>query len=108
VTTQNEIRTWLREGKAQGATHTLIVCDTFDHEDYPKHITVATEEEARKATHNLGSMQSLMEVYSHALDHEKQLAEHRSFHYEVRPPIAPETRGWGAAYALTALYRSRR
>lgn len=36
--TQEEIRAWLLEGKAQGATHTIIVCDTFDYEDYPVHV----------------------------------------------------------------------
>ena len=83
--TREDISRWIREGKEQGASHTLIVCDTFDYDDYPKHITVTTEEAARKAAQNLGEMQRLMEVYSHALDHETQLREHRSFHYEVAP-----------------------
>lgn len=93
MTSQREIRRWLREGKADGATHTLIVCDTFDHSDYPRHIKVTSEEAARAAAQNNGAMQRLMEVYSHALDHESQLAEHRSYHYEMTgpAPVAPPT-----------------
>ena len=34
-TTQKDIRGWLHRGKEKGATHVLVVCDTFDHSDYP-------------------------------------------------------------------------
>lgn len=78
--TQNDIRGWLKEGKEKGATHTIIACDTFDHEDYPVHVMPGTD--VRAKSKNLGEMQRLMEVYSHRLDHETQLAEHRAFHYD--------------------------
>lgn len=80
ATTQSEIRRWLAEGKAKGATHTIIVCDTFDHEDYPVH--VMPDDDVRKKAANPGEMQRVMEVYSHRLDHEAQLAEHRAFHFD--------------------------
>ena len=35
ATTKQVIRRWLKEAKAKGATHMIVVCDTFDHEDYP-------------------------------------------------------------------------
>lgn len=85
MTTKDEIRAWLLEGKAQGATHTLIVCDTFDYSDYPKHIRVGTPEEAERAAEDLGPMTRLMEVYSHALDLEEQLLERRARHFDVAP-----------------------
>ena len=37
-TTRNEIRGWLKRGQRQKATHVIVVCDTFDHEDYPVYI----------------------------------------------------------------------
>jgi hypothetical protein len=33
--TQEDIRRWLKEAKKEGATHVIVVCDSFDHEDYP-------------------------------------------------------------------------
>ena len=80
--TREEIRTWLKEGKAQGATHTIIVCDTFDHEDYPAHVLPGQDVRAEAKQYDGTNMQRIMEVYSHALDHEMQLNEHRSFHWE--------------------------
>jgi hypothetical protein len=37
-TTKTDIAVWLKEGKQRGATHTMIVCDTFSYEDYPVHV----------------------------------------------------------------------
>lgn len=82
-TTQAEIRNWLLEGRAQGATHTIVVCDTFDHSDYPVHVEPG--ENVREKVAEYGDpnrMSRVMEVYSHKLDHETQLAEHRSYHFE--------------------------
>jgi hypothetical protein len=80
ATTRDDIRAWLAEGKAKGATHTMIVCDTFDYEDYPVHIMPG--EDVRKEAANPGEMQRVMEVYSHSLDHETQLVEHLAFHFD--------------------------
>jgi hypothetical protein len=33
--TKQDIIGWLDRGKAQGATHVIVVCDTFDWDDYP-------------------------------------------------------------------------
>jgi len=84
-TTKETIRGWLKSGKAEGATHTLIVCDTYDHEDYPVHVMPGEDVHKKFAEYNGPKMQKVMEVYSHALDHEPQLNEFRSFHYETAP-----------------------
>lgn len=83
ATTREMIRAWLKEGKEQGATHTIIVCDTFDYGDYPVHVMPGQDvrkEENEYRYHK--DMQRVMEIYSHKLDHETQLNEHRSFHYD--------------------------
>jgi len=44
--TKGEIRTWLLEAKKEGATHVIVVCDTFDYDDYP--VKVMPGEDAKK------------------------------------------------------------
>jgi hypothetical protein len=81
-TTKSEIRAWLNRGKTEGATHTLVVCDTYDHTDYPVHVMPGQDARKVYEAHQGPNMQRVMEVYSHALDHESQLNEHRSHHFE--------------------------
>lgn len=79
--TRDDIRTWLAQAKAQGASHLIIMHDTFDHENYP--IYVKPTESARTIAHEkTGNMQRVEECYSMALDIETQLLEHRAFHYD--------------------------
>ena len=39
MTTKHEIAQWFDRGVSEGATHMIVVCDTFDHEDYPVYVT---------------------------------------------------------------------
>lgn len=75
------IREWLEAGIEQKATHCIIVCDTFDHEDYP--VYVSADQDARKVKDGLdgNNMQRVMEVYNLSQDIEPQLKQHRSFNY---------------------------
>lgn len=81
-TTSEEIRSWLKEGQRKGASHVIVVCDTYDHEDYP--VFVMPEQDVRKCYdgYNGKQMQRVMEVYALHLDLEAQLLEFRSFHFE--------------------------
>jgi len=80
-TTKLDIREWLERGQAHGATHLIVVCDTFDHEDYP--VFVKPEEIAREVyeRYNGKNMQRVMEVYSINKDWESQLDEFRAFNF---------------------------
>lgn len=80
-TTQQDIRSWLERGKDKGATHVLVVCDTFDWSDYP--VFVMPGQDARKlADENNGpNMTKLMEVYNLGKDWDEQLGQMRSFNY---------------------------
>lgn len=84
ATTQNDIRGWLNEGKKQGATHMLVVCDTYDHEDYPVYVKAGQSAKDLHAEYVQGkhSMQRVMECYSLGKDIEPQLAERRAFHFD--------------------------
>jgi hypothetical protein len=76
------IRAWLEEGKRKGATHMVVVCDTFDHEDYPVYVMPGGD--ARKTVNEYSgkSMQRVMECYSLKKNIAAQLAEFRAYHYD--------------------------
>lgn len=80
---KDEIRDWLRGAKKAGATHMLVMCDTFDYECYP--VYVLPGEDPRERALKPGEMQRVEECYSLALDIERQLAEGRAHHYEIDP-----------------------
>ncbi len=75
MTTKEEIRGWLEEGKKQGATHVIVMCDTFSYEDYP--VFVQPGENARSKA-PVGNMQTIMECYSLELPLEEQLSQRRA------------------------------
>lgn len=81
MTTKEEIRSWLDEGKKQDSTHMLVVCDTYDWEDYPVYVKPIEDVNKKIAEYSDPNMaQKIMEVYSYALDLEEQLKEHRAYH----------------------------
>lgn len=62
-TTVDDLKRWFADGVRQKATHMIVVCDTFDHEDYPVYAKgdaqcITTVDLYRKA-----EMQRVMEVY---------------------------------------------
>ena len=81
-TTQADIRGWLKEGKRRKATHVIIVCDTFDYDDYPVYVKATEDVREIERRYNGQNMQRVVEVYSFKFDIETQLAEHRAFHYD--------------------------
>lgn len=64
----------------------LVVCDTFDYDDYP--VYVYPEENVHDAvkTKTGINMQELVEVYALHLSKDMQLNEFRAHHYEY-PPV---------------------
>lgn len=78
-TTQQDIRGWIERGKQQNATHLIVVCDTFDHEDYPVFVSPEENIHDRISHYDGKNMQSIMEVYNLNQDIEKQLNEHRAY-----------------------------
>lgn len=82
VTTRETIRGWLEEGIRQGATHMIVVCDTFDYEDYPSYVMPGEDVREEASTYDGKNMQRIMEVYSFSQDIEAQLRQHRAFNYD--------------------------
>ena len=89
ATTQTDIREWIKKAQEKGCTHLLVVCDTYDYEDYPVEIYPkgkkpyeSDKDDVEKAItyYNGPNMQKVMEVYNLFMDIKSQLNEHRSWH----------------------------
>ncbi len=80
-TSKQEIKEWFKRGVEEEATHMLVVCDTYDWEDYPVYVKKGQDPHKVFEAHSGKNMQSVMEVYNLSMDMEKQLREHRAFNY---------------------------
>lgn len=89
MTNKEDILGWLEEAKTAGATHLLVVSDTFEYEDYPVKVMPSEKVRDVHAKYNGKDMQRVMEVYALHIDFQKQLDEYRSFHFEY-PEDGPQ------------------
>lgn len=83
--TKEEIRSWLNRAKNGGwknrpITHVIVVCDTFDWDDYPVYVYEGQDINEEIYNFNNDSMQRIMEVYNMSLDIEDQMNEYRAYH----------------------------
>jgi hypothetical protein len=58
----------------------LVVCDTFDYEDYPVFVTPGADCNAILRHYQCADMQRVMEVYDLNMEIGAQLAERRAWH----------------------------
>jgi hypothetical protein len=82
MATQEDIRRWLSTRPAKDLTHMLVVCDTFDYEDYPVYVSVRQKVREVFAEYDNKNMQRVMEVYSYGRSLESQLKEERASHFD--------------------------
>lgn len=81
ATTKEDISGWIKNGKEQGATHMIVVCDTFDWEDYPVYVMPNEDVKSKYAHYNGPNMQKVMEVYNLQKDTDIQMSKHRAFEF---------------------------
>lgn len=82
----NEIKTMVERGIGKDYSHVIIVCDTFDHEDYP--VYVKDDENIYSIIDEYNkNMQKVMEVYNYNMDIEKQLNEDRTYNIKCDKEI---------------------
>jgi len=74
--TRQDIDGWFDRGVANGARHMLVVCDTFDHDDYP--VFTHSDAECLARYKEPGNMQRVMEVYDLRAEKAEQMNEHRA------------------------------
>jgi hypothetical protein len=58
-----DILCWFDEGVRKGATHLIVVCDTFNYEDYPIYVMPGEDARKKAAEKDGSNMQKVMEVY---------------------------------------------
>jgi len=81
VVTRNELSDWFDEGLKEKATHMIVVCDTYDYEDYPVFVSANEDVREIEKEHKGKSMQMIMEVYNLSMNKEEQIAAVRAFNY---------------------------
>lgn len=74
--TRQDIEGWFDRGVAQRARHMLVVCDSFDYDDYP--VFTTTDADCLFWYKNPGEMQRVMEVYDLRADKAEQMNERRT------------------------------
>lgn len=81
TTTKEDIVKWLKMAKEEGnISYVIIVCDTYDWNDYPVNVKVGQDIEKIMKKYNGINMQKIMEIYNLDMDIEQQLSEHRAYH----------------------------
>lgn len=81
VPTAYGIGKWLLSAREEGATHMIVVCDTFDFDDYPVHVMPDQDVHKVIADYRSQTMREVMEVYWMDGDLDQQLDMPRSFTY---------------------------
>jgi hypothetical protein len=81
--TTERLKGWFDVGINRGARWMVVICDTFDHDDYPVYFEEGEKKECGKriAAAEAGeNMQQLMEVYDFSINKEDQFREVRAMH----------------------------
>jgi len=78
MTTIDEIRDWLKSERTNDCSHMIVVCDTYDYEDYPVYIQQGSDIQKEIDQRN-SQFSKVMEVYDLSKDIEKQLSEKRAW-----------------------------
>lgn len=82
ATTMADIREWFIKGVREGHTHMIVVCDTYDYEDFPRYVSgTADEVRAMVDEANGKNMEKVMEVYNLQKDREVQIIRRRCWEY---------------------------
>jgi hypothetical protein len=63
ATTIEDLKRWI-DNKPEGTHHMIVVCDTFDWDDYPVYVTGDEDVREKAKEYDGKNMQKLMEVYS--------------------------------------------
>lgn len=78
--TKDDISGWFDRGLNEGATHMLVVCDTFDYDDYPVFVMPGTDVKDKLKEYDGPNMQKVMEVYNLAQSKSDQMGDIKAWH----------------------------
>ena len=85
--TKDEISDWFDRGVAQKATHMIVVCDTYGHEDYPCFANSDAGAIELHSYYDGKNMQRVMEVYDLRANKTEQMNEHRAMRLPKMPNV---------------------
>lgn len=57
-----QVEGWIQQGVAEGATHVISVCDTFDYVDYPVYVYHNQDINEKKKQYDGTNMQRINEI----------------------------------------------
>jgi len=80
-TSVETLKRWFKSGVDQGATHMIVVCDTYDWSDYPVYVLPAEDVREVEAKYAEADMSKVMEVYKMAMGMSAQMSQRRAFNY---------------------------
>ena len=74
--TKDDISGWFDRGVSEGAKFMLVICDTYDYDDYP--MFFSNGKDCAEKFKKPGNMQSVMECYDLTADKDAQMRERRA------------------------------
>ena len=79
--TMEDIKRWIARGRANKQSFLIVMCDTYDFDDYPVFVEGDEEDCQQEYTTRSrgGNMQTVMEVYDLRDGIDVQLKQHRAF-----------------------------
>ena len=77
----DDITQWLTEAEHKGATHLIVACDSFDHDNYPIFVMPGENVKERYDKVYGSNMQHVDEVYNMSMDIMRQRLEHRALNF---------------------------
>lgn len=80
TTTHTDIARWY-EAAPKGTAFMLVICDTFDYDDFPVYCASAAECADKLKHYRSEGMFRVMECYDFAMDKTQQLAAHRAYNF---------------------------
>lgn len=78
---RDDIQRWIDKGIADGAKWMIVVCDSFDYDDYPVYADSVEEFDEKYDHFNGKNMQRIMEVYDLEMDIPSQMNLRRAWSY---------------------------
>ena len=77
--TIRDIMDWLDEAKRKKATHLIVVCDTWDHDNYPVYVYKGDDVRTVAGKYMGQNMQRIDEIYNMHMDLDTQLSATRAY-----------------------------
>lgn len=93
MASKSDISRWFDEGVHRRATHLIVVCDTFDMEDYPIYCTSDADCITSYRFYETANLQKVVEVYDLRMDKISQIQKDKTFNLPLKNevPIGQES-----------------